>query len=401
MSKEKRNHSTPALVCGEIGLVHSLGIEGIPVFAGSNVEKNTAFYSRYAKGTIRVPDYETERFIETLCEFGANRPHKTVLITDDDQAALAISRNREKLENDFLFLLPDRKTVETIQDKYLFHKKAKELDLPVPVSYMVSSLEELDSIHSELIFPCILKPVNKEDWWHKSFQEQVGPYQKAFRCSSREELYETYKKIFLIHPKVIVQESIEGKDDQHYSVNMYINHQGDTKGCYAYQKIRMCPPGAGRGSFFMTVQEQEILEKAREVAAKLGMKGLVNIQFKRDIRSGALKLIEMEPRLSVSNFLGPAAGANLAASYYYDLVGENVPSIEEYRTGVKYSDLFRDIKAFFQYRKQGRLSFIEWLQSYKRNVVCNGHMFKDPWPILMSIWFIISKRFGQSDSGQR
>ena len=293
------------------------------------------------------------------------------------------------MQDYFLFLMPAPDVVEKIQNKTLFYQAAETYGLPVPRSFSISSEEELSSVISSLDFPCIIKPVNKQEWWHKDFSNTVGPYRKAFRCENKEELLGIYSKISHINQTAIVQESIEGNDSQHYSVNLYVDDFGIVKGYYIVRKMRMYPISAGRGCFFITVHDDKILEKAIEVKNKFSLKGLINIQFKRDIRTNHLKLIEAESRLSVSNFLGPASGMNLAVLYYNDFTGQEMSNVSRYKAGVRYADFLRDIKAFFQYRKEGLLNFGDWFSSYRRGLVFNGYMLSDPRPALMDIWFVL------------
>lgn len=383
-----------ACVCGEIGLVQSLGIAGIPIFVVSEFDDNVARYSRFVRHSISVPSYGVEQFIVKLLQLGKKFAQKPILLTDNDQAVLAISRHRELLQGVYRFLIPDREIIESILDKKKFYDVAQDYDLPVPATCTIHSLDELEHKISKLRFPCIIKPASTIDWQRKDFYSVAGPYKKAFRCTGWEELYSIYKRVSKIHSTVILQESIEGDDHRHYSINLYFDRNRILKGYYIYQKVRMYPIGAGRGSFFVTVYDLEILEEALKAADKFEMCGLVNIQFKRDRRTGELKLIEMEARLSVSSFLGPAAGVNLAAQYCYDLVRE-APADEFnfYQPSVKYSDLLRDMKAFAEYRKQDKLSFREWLRSYRGKCVFNGFMLKDPIPVVKKMWFTILRQF--------
>lgn len=401
MKKPASIVSIPALVCGEIGLVQSLGVEDIPVYATSNYPENIGMYSKYVKQRINLPPYDTEQFIEMVCEFGKKLTQKAVMFTDEDSAVLAISRNRDRLKNYYYFMLPDRDIVEVIQNKKKFYQEASKHGLPVPASFTVSSLYELHVVEPRLTYPCILKPVYTEDWLHKGFSKIVGPYKKAIRCTGPEELFSLYEKISRIHPTAIIQDYVEGEDHQHYSINMYIGRNGELKGYYIYRKVRMYPIRAGRGCYFVTIYDDEILTESLEVVDSLNLCGLINIQFKRDTRTGNLRLIEIECRLSVSNFLGPASGMNLARLYYYDLVGKPYPIPERYETGVKYFDLLRDIKAYFQYRKQDDLSFKEWLQSYQGKFVCNGYRLSDPYPVVMDLWFILRRKLNGKSNRQR
>lgn len=398
MLRQVHDWDVPAFVCGEIGLVQSLGIIGIPVYVVSEFDENVALYSRFAKQKMVVPSYKTDRFIIELLQIGKKFSQKPVLLADNDDAVLAISRHRELLKTIYRFSMPDRKIIEQIQDKKKFYKAAQNYGLPVPSSYAVDSKKELQNVKSELRFPCIIKPANTKDWQHSDFTHVVGPYKKAILCEDREELDSIYKKVSKVHSTVILQEFIQGEDDKHYSINMYFDRNRILKGYYIYQKMRMYPIGAGRGSFFVTIHDLEILEEALRAARKFEMWGLVNIQFKRDGCTGELKLIEMEARLSVSSFLGPAAGMNLAAQYYQDLVADNpTEECHIYQSAIKYSDLLRDIKAFNDYRKQGKLSFWEWMSSYSGKCVCNGYLLEDPFPMIKKMWFTLRHRFDGSD----
>lgn len=397
MSPQLQNKNITACVCGEIGLVQSLGIAGIPVYVVSEFDKNVARYSRFVRKKMLVPAYDTETLIEKLLQQGKKITRKPVLLTDNDQAVLAISRHRELLSEVYRFLIPDREVIETILDKKKFYNTAQDYGLPVPSSLTINSQKELRHAIPKLRFPCIIKPVNTKDWQHKDFFAVAGPYKKAFRCTDWKELKSVYQKVSKLHSTVVLQEFIEGEDHRHYSINMYFDRNGILKGYYIYQKVRMYPIGAGRGSFFVTIYDKEILEEALKAARKFDMRGLVNIQFKKDSLTGELKLIEMEARLSVSSFLGPAAGVNLAALYCRDLVNEApVDDFHFYQSEVKYSDLLRDMKAFTEYRKQNKLSFNDWLRSYRGKCVFNGFMLEDPIPILKKMWFTINRQFNGS-----
>ncbi|MBD3615444.1 MAG: ATP-grasp domain-containing protein [Gracilimonas sp.] len=401
MKKKQDNLPVPAFVCGEIGLVQSLGIAGIPVYVGSEYEENLAFYSCFAQKKILMPPYDSGKFIEKLLEFGDRVAHKPLLFTDDDQALLAISRNRRALQQKYRFLLPAERVVEQIHDKQQFYKKAGDCELPVPETYTITSYSTLKAIQHKLSFPCILKPANTKDWRNDEFVKIFGSNKKAIRCDNNNEVLLFYKKISKINPKVILQEFIEGEDHRHYSINMYFDKEGNLKGYYSYQKLRMYPIGAGRGSFFETVHDREILEKAIDAAKKFEMRGLVNLQFKKDCDSGILKLIEMEARLSISSFLGPASGMNLAEQYYYDLIGWEAKTTNNYRPGIKYADLLRDIKAFVAYRRQKKLSFRNWIRSYKGKCVYSGYLLNDPRPMLQDIWLVFRNRAIKNKKSQK
>ncbi|MDX1587096.1 MAG: ATP-grasp domain-containing protein [Balneolaceae bacterium] len=396
----KQRYTIPALACSEIGLVHSLGEAGIPVYSGSFFKDNPALYSRFTKNRYFFSRYDKEEYIDQLVELGKSLDQRPVLYSDDDRAILLISRHREKLKPYYRFLLPDKEIVEKILDKRLFCHLCNDHELPAPVSYEVSSVEEMELVIADLPFPAIVKPAYKQDWWHPDFEKIVGPYKKAYTCNNPDELRELYNKIARIDSRAVVQEYIPGEDDQLYSVNLYVDEGGSLQGYFIAQKRRIYPITAGTGCYVVTVDDKEMKETALEVIKKLNLRGLLNIQFKKDIRNGRPRLMEIHARNSFWSFLGTAAGMNLTAKYYFDLTGQQPGREMEYKPGVKFFDLGKDIKAYWQYKKEDKLTFKDWFKTYSGDFVVGGHLLKDPKPIVMNAWFLLQRRLnmdGQSN----
>lgn len=378
-----------ALVLGEVGLVHSLSSSDIPVYVGSEEKNkdNPSLYSRQAVGNIIFSTYRSEKFIQELCDFGRTLDQKAVIFSDDDDAILTISKFRDRLSRYYLFSFPEKNIVSSVLDKQEFSDLTHNYDLPTPISFAISSRSELKNVACQCPFPCIVKPTYRSDWYHEDFEHLVGEYKKAYCCSDKKELFDLYDKISRINPRVVIQEYIEGEDSLHYSVNMYVDSRGKVRGHYIARKIRMYPIGAGMGSLVITLRDEEILKKSVEVVRTLKLRGLLNIQFKRDSRTGEPKLIEIHFRNSVWGYLGSSAGMNLYTYYYNDLTGRELPELQKVRPGVKYVDLSRDIFGFVQYWRKGKLSFWDWLKSYRGELVIGSFKASDPVPFLMYCWY--------------
>lgn len=381
-------HQIPALVCGEIGLVRSLGQAGIPVYVGSYYDDNIAYYSRYCTRKVHFSHSLSRDFVDRLIALGKEEGRKMVFFSDDDRAVLTFSRYRDELRPYYYFNLPVHDLVNTILDKRAFAALAERLNLPVPKSFMPESEEEADECARTMEFPCILKPSHKDDWWNPRFKELVGPYRKAILCNSREELLDMYRRVIQINPAVVVQEYIDGDDLDLYSVNLYCNAEGEPLAHFIGHKLRIYPIHAGVGSLVETVDDQEIGRAALDAAHRLGLRGHVNIQFKRDRRTRALKIMEMHTRNSLWAYLATGAGLNITAVAYYDMIGTASPLETRLRHGVKWIDLNKDVKAFAEYRKSGEWTFGSWLKSYGGKRVFHVHSLRDPLPFLMDSWFL-------------
>jgi len=382
----------PALVCGEIGLVRSLGEAGIPVIVGSYYKDNIALYSRYCDRRLLFSHTASRTFVDELCAFGRRAGRKMVFFSDDDRAVLSFSQYRDELKEYFYFNLPPHDLVEAILDKRKFGLLADRLNLAVPRTFMPASPAEVEQVAQQVEFPCILKPAHKDDWWHPGFLAAVGSYRKAILCETPAVLIDYYSKVSRINPNVVVQEYIEGDDLDLYSVNMYLDERSALKAHFIGRKLRVYPIHAGVGSLVETVRDDDILSAAMDAAQKLGMKGHFNIQFKRDKRTGKVKIMEAHTRNSLWCYLATASGLNISAIAYYDMIGMPCPLDGSLEHGVKWMDLNKDLKALREYRKTGEWTLRTWLSSLSGKKAFHVHSLKDPLPFAMDSWFLMKRR---------
>ncbi len=381
-----------AIVLGGMSIVRSLAGAHIPIILGSDARSASVVYSRYPRQTVFFSPYDSASFVEELHAFGRSRNDQPVLFSDDDRAICAISKHRDTLAPHFRFLYPSHDTVDRLLDKRRFVGLAAELGLPVPRTIAPGNIDELADAARTMTYPCVLKPAHREDWWPPEFTEKIGSYRKIIQCESREELLDAYRKVAEIRPDVIVQELVVGRDDQMYSSNLYYGATGELKGYFAGHKKRSYPIHAGIGCLIETIDSDEIMSLSRHVAEKLEMRGYCNIQFKRDVRTGELKILEMHVRNSSWGYLGTAAGVNMPAIGYSDMTGSAYSGARVSRPGVKFVDLKRDLKAFRDYRKAGEWTPGSWLRSLKGKRVYDLLSWRDPVPFFMDVWLTIKRK---------
>lgn len=395
---KKSKYNIPAFSCSEIGVVHSLGLAGIPVLVGSFFRDNPALFSRFARDKYFFSCYDKSTYIDELCAYGKLFKEKPVLYSDDDRALLLISEHRERVAKYYRFLFPEKEMVARILDKRMFGELCREKNLPAPASFDISSKADLLRVIDEIPFPCIIKPAHKENWWGDKFKTIVGQYKKAFRFDTPDALIAFYDKVLKVHPEAVVQEYVPGEDDQLYSVNMFVDQGGQLQGYFIAQKRRIYPISAGTGCYIITVKDEEIINTAMDVARRLNLVGLLNIQFKRDTRDGRPRLMEIHIRNSFWSFIGTAAGMNLSSLYYFALTGQTPDKKPQYKEEVKFFDLAKDIRAFLQYRRAGKLTLREWLHTYKGDFVIGGSLLNDPKPIIMNLLFMLRRRLSRSNN---
>jgi D-aspartate ligase len=386
-------------VIGGIGIVRNLGEEGIQVYTGSDIPNNHILHSKYTSRRVMFTDFSSRAFIDELIALAKNEGRKVMFFSDDDRAILTFAQHQEELRPWYYFNMPPAATVDAILDKRKFAILAQELGLPVPWSMSPATMEELRSELPRITYPCIIKPAHKEDWWNRKFRDVIGNYRKAIECRNREELLGYFEKVLRISPNPLLQELVEGDDAQLYSVNLYYDRECNLKGFYAAHKHRTYPIHAGQGCLVETVKDDSIMETSKEVARRLGVNGLCNIQYKKDT-TGALKIMELHIRNSVWSYLGKASGMNLYYMAYLDQLGFEYPYPLDYETGVKFVDLKRDAKAILAYRKTGEWTLGQSLKSLRGKRVYHIFNWSDPMPIIADTWYEILDRMTKKPGAQ-
>jgi D-aspartate ligase len=399
-SKSLKSKCEPAaLVISDkkIGLVRSLGEVGIPVVIGGTM-KDAANASRYVHDKIVFPRFDTPAFIEQLVSVGPQFKEKPVLFTTDDKVLLSVSRHREILSNYYRFLLPGKELAEDLADKRRFAKLAEKHGLPVPQTFLPRNMEELQQVSKIIEYPCILKPAHNELWKDPQMVHGLleGHFKKAIKVHSAADLISTYEWVQTFSPEMVVQEYVEGRDENLYSLNVYINRSGQVQGVFLGHKIRTYPAEFGIGSCVESFVDQELMDLGIKVLKDLGYCGVANVGFKRDSRSHQPKILEINLRFNLWTYLGTYCGINLPARMYYDLIDQPSDSVNHqstYPTGVRWIRLKTDLMAYKEYRKKGHWSPWTWLQSYAHKRVFHTFSAKDPAPALYDLLISAQRKF--------
>ena len=292
-----------------LAAIRSLGRAGAPVIAVDHRRGALGFHSRYAEARL-CPDpvSETGAYVDFLRTLGDELDAPPPIFPTHDEHLNAIARHRDELGERFLYPFPGWDVLEPIQSKRHQVERAAELGIPVPRT----RTEPTD----ELGFPVLVKPSDPTGF-RRAFRRQ------AFRCATRAELDDAFERARPHDP--LVQELIPGGDDALYTLGSYLSRDGEALGVFSGRKLRQTPPGVGTCRVGEAVWVDEVVEQGLALLRGLGFHGLSQVEFKRDPRDGAYKLIEVNPRLFQWHGLAAACGTDLTQIAYFDLLGTPPP----------------------------------------------------------------------------
>jgi predicted ATP-grasp superfamily ATP-dependent carboligase len=298
-----------------LAAVRSLGRAGIRVLALDHRPSALGFRSRYAE-PVRTPDpQDEEAFVSFLAGLDVER---APVFATHDEPLNAIARAAERLGDRFLYPFPPWEVLARIQTKRGQLEAAEAAGIPVPRTAYPASAAEAREAAEGLGLPVLVKPSSTEGF-KRRFKRQ------AFRCDTLAEVEDAYAAAEPYEP--MVQEVIPGGDGELYTLGSYLRADGEPLGLFSGRKLRQTPPGVGTCRVGEAVWVEEVVESGLKLLRALGFHGLSQVEFKRDPRDGAHKLMEVNPRLFQWHGLAAACGVDLPLIAYRDLTGERVDPV--------------------------------------------------------------------------
>jgi D-aspartate ligase len=376
---------TSAFILGDLtshalGYIRSLGRRGIPTIAIAS-NKAPRSRSRYCLRYYTIAD-DSER-LAFLTSAGGLMSKKAALLPTSDGDVLFMSRNRDALSKNFLFVLPPADLLERLANKRSQYQYAEGIGIPVPQTLCPKGAADIEEVAKAIPFPCVMKPAYSHIWRARRSETDDWRWLKAIQIDTPEQLHSVYQKVCHYGVDLLVQERVEGPETGYYSLYAYFNRESKPLASCVIQKQRQWPPVYGTGSFSMTCEQDQVMELGMKLLKGIDYQGMANIEFKHDRREGVFKLIELNVRGGGRVALAVAAGVDFPYIAYRDAIGEAVEPTHKYEPGLTWVNLTHDFAAYWSYyRKVEALSWRRWMREIW-NV--HSHAFfarDDPVPVI-------------------
>jgi predicted ATP-grasp superfamily ATP-dependent carboligase len=367
----------PAILLGgshsALSVARSLGRRGIAVYA-VNQPDSAVLGSRYVHpepiaAGVPFPSGALER----LRSLAVRCPRDSVLLAASDEGIEVLLENREELAERFRLDLCNPQAQRRMLDKRLTYEAAREAGVAAPRFWVVSSREDLERLAGELVFPLLVKP-RLSHLFQRHFRS------KFLEAREPSELAEALAVVERAGVSAVLMEKIPGPDHELCSYYTYLDERGDPLCHFTKRIIRRQPPNMGLASFHVTDHVEGIQEPALRLFRHVGLRGLANVEFKRDARDGTLKLIECNARFTAANRLVDRAGLDLAWLVYARSVGLPLPPVDAFRDGMRLWSPGRDLLAFLALRRRGELGLGGWLRSIAHPTIFPVFSWSDPEP---------------------
>ena len=250
-----------------------------------------------------------------------------VIFPTRDLDVLFLDRHRTELQQHYRLAIPSAECLQRFVNKNILARAAQQAGLGVPRTLALGSREELPRVAHEGGFPCVVKPVSSHHWRESNNWQQVGG-RKAFLVNTPEELEKEYARVSVAHPEILVQEWIPGGTDNIVIVGAYVGKNSEPLAYFTARKIVQAPDDFGTGCIVRSEDIPDVLEPTIQLWKALGYRGMAEVEYKRDPRTGKLLLIEMNTRHWDQHALSRASGLNLSWTAYCDSIGMEVAPVK-------------------------------------------------------------------------
>jgi D-aspartate ligase len=361
-----------------LGIARSLGRRGIPVYVIDD-ETSIARVSRYVRNVARVRDLRSEASLLEALAAARDRLGLSgwVLFPTRDETVAAIAAHREALLPDFRVPTPDLASVRRAWDKRETYRLAKELSIPIPRTWFPRAEADLAAIDTD--GPVVVKPAIKEHFFYASRA-------KAWRADGRAELVSSFRRAAGIvdEGEVIVQEMIPGGGEEQYAYCAFFR-DGRAVASMTVRRRRQHPSDFGRASTYVeTICLPELAEPSARFLGAIGYYGLVELEYKRDPRDGAFKLLDVNARTWGYHTLGAAAGVDFPYLLFRDQTGAGMDEAHA-QPGIRWVRLATDVPNAVRDIRAGTLSVREYLRSLRGVDTEAVFCLRDPLPALYEV----------------
>ncbi|MBQ9827946.1 MAG: ATP-grasp domain-containing protein [Lachnospiraceae bacterium] len=309
--------------------------EFVPLLFGGDINVYSmarAFYEQYKVKSVaigkfmaspdagsRIIDYSADPGVETdevflrkVREVSEQYADKKVLaIGCGDSYVNLLSKYRDSLPENVIAPYVDYELLDSLQNKEYFYKLCDEHGIDHPATFVYDASMGHDVPHG-FEYPVILKPSVGVKFWEHPYEGQS----KVYYIGSEEELLNTLDDIYNAgYPdKMIIQDTIPGKDDKMRVLTCYSDKNGKVKMmCLGHVLLEEHQPhGRGNHAVIITEPEHALEEQVKSLLESLDYRGFSNFDIKFDTRDGKYKFFEINTRQGRSNYYVTGSGLNLA-----------------------------------------------------------------------------------------
>jgi D-aspartate ligase len=359
-----------------LGVARALAAQKIP-FALLETETGIARYSRSTTNRFVKHDLLTaDDSIDFLLDLASSQSLEGwCVFCVNDETIEFLAKNHDALSTKFRLAVMPWDVTQRFYEKDQAGKAAEQAGIPIPRVYTSSTLEEL--LASEPQFPLVLKPTFKKNYYDKTND-------KAILVRDRDELIAEFQSMnrLISTKQILAQEFLSGGTRNLFSFAGIFDGEEIVAGVVSH-RIRQHPMDFGHATTFAELRNMPILEEqAIRFFKQIGYRGIAEVEFMLDERTGEYKFIEMNGRFWGWHMLAYHAGLNYPATLFRMLQGEKIERAAPSKDA-RWVRMLTDIPTILREVAGGRMPPTKLLQTIRYHRSDAVWSWSDPLPFVM------------------
>ncbi len=318
-----------------------------------------ASQSRYCRGVFQwnFAAATAEQTVSFLMSVGKRIGKRSFLFPTCDENAILAAAHFDTLKRWFIYPQQSPALASALVSKKEMYFLAKQHGVPTPEASFPQSIDDVLTFCETANFPVTAKGIDGA-----RLKRQLGA--GVIIAENRSDLLGIYERLDESErSNVMLQEYIPGADDSIWMFNGYFDSSSDCRFGITGRKIRQYPVYIGQTSLGICLRNDFVYETTVRWMKELSYKGILDIGYRYDARDGQYKVLDVNPRIGATfRLFVDQNGMDVARVIYLDLTGQPV-SQGAAREGRKWMVEDADIASFLRYRKDGKLTFPQWLKS--------------------------------------
>lgn len=350
-----------------IDVVRSLGKRGIHVESVVKAGKPPASYSRYlaASHVFPLDGNDMEPSIAFLEQLARQNRYDAIIAAGLDGFRI-LSCGLERLSAHAAVPVSSWPLFVIAEDKADTTLFGERVGVPTPITYYPDGLDDLERFR-DIPYPVVVKARRGQGHYAYAgnFEELRDVVYPQICAEVEDQLAEG------VYP--ILQEFIIGKAHGFYAL---MNH-GEVVAYFMHERIHEVPPTGGPSAMAKSFYDEELIAAGSRMLRELKWHGVAMVEFKKDVKDGQYKLIEINPKFWGSLGLSIATGVDFPYLLTQMAVDGDARPVEMPRTPVTYQWLSMDIAHSIAIKKP-----LQWLGFVLRGTP-NDFRLADPMPNVM------------------
>jgi predicted ATP-grasp superfamily ATP-dependent carboligase len=279
--------------------------------------------------------------------------------------------------------ISDFNIMKIASNKKKVFKFAKKIKVPIPQTFYPNNIKEVKEISKEITYPVVLK--GNEDlknlYYINSKKELIMNYESIMKISQQLNNNKKYNDNDYDSNDqnsdlgIMIQEYIKGDGFGFFAL---LNH-GKPRAIFSHKRIREFPITGGPSTAAESVFDPKLKEHGLELLKKLNWHGSAMVEFKKDIRDGSFKLMELNPKFWGSLELAIASGVDFPYLTCCMAIDGDIKPVFDYKQGVRFRWLlpgeifhllanFKFFPQFIQDTFNKRCKYDIWFTDFKPNL---------------------------------